>query len=563
MIQMKEYTMRRGTTASGRTPILTLMLAGAGFVSAACGSGDKGAPANGAEDGEAFDLASVTEVLDADGGSLGSVAFPVSCSAEAATTMRRGIALLHHMTFTEAAGVFETAAEQDPDCALAYWGMAMTPLHPLWPDVPSEQNLERGWVLLQEARAVGLQTPREEGYVTALEAYYRDAADRSETARLAAYAEGWEQVRVAHPGDSEATLFAALSLIATGLGSDDPLPTFEAGGAMAEQVLSQIPDHPGALHYIIHSYDVPALAPKALSVARTYGKVAPENAHALHMTSHIFTRVGSWEESIDYNVRSADAAWNQPINGATSHHHLHAIDYLAYAYLQTGQDDRAEEILDHLVALDGPIYDHAASAYAFAAVESRIALERQDWARAAAVEPRWPATVNWVLYPHLEAIPEFARALGAAHTGDVETAERSVARLGELRAQAATLPDAYDWGTQVQIQEVGARAWMAYAAERTDEAVELMTEAATLESTTTKNPVTPGVVLPANELLGDMLLDLGRYDEARAAYETALTRSPNRLNSLKGAGQAAELAGDAEAAAEYERQLEAVVVKGD
>ena len=554
--------MRQGPRTPSRFPILTLLLVGSSAALVACGADDNGALADGTEESGALDLTAVTEVMDAEGGSLGSVAFPISCSDDAAATMRQGLALLHHMTFTEAAGVFEAAAEQDPDCALAYWGMAMTPLHPLWPDVPSDQNLERGWVLLQEARAAGLQTPREEGYVTALEAYYRDAADRTEAARLTTYAEAWEQVRVAHPDDSEATLFAALSLIATGLGSDDPMPTFEAGGAMAEQVLSQIPDHPGALHYIIHSYDVPALAHKALPVARTYGKVAPENAHALHMTSHIFTRVGSWEESIDYNVRSAAAALKEPINGATSMHHLHAVDYLAYAYLQTGQDDHAEQVLDHLAALDGPIHDHAASAYAFAAVEPRIALERQDWARAAAVEPRWPATVNWNSYPHLEAIPEFARALGAAHTGDIQAAERSIARLGELREQAATLPDAYDWGIQVQIQEVGAQAWVAYAAERTDEAVELMTEAAALESTTTKNPVTPGVVLPANELLGDMLLDLGRHAEARAAYETALTRSPNRLNSLKGAGRAAEMAGDAETAAEYERQLEAVLVKG-
>jgi len=392
--------MRRGTRSSDRYPILTLTLAVAWFVSAACGAGDGGALADGAEETGAFDLASVTQVIDADGGSLGSVAFPVSCSDDAAASMRLGLALLHHMTFTEAASVFEATAEQDPDCALAYWGMAMSYLHPLWPDVPTDEQLEKGWALLREARAAGLQTPREEGYVTALEAYYRDAADRSEAIRLASYAEAWEQVRVANPGDTEATLFAALSLIATGLGSDDPLPTFEAGGAMAEQVLSQIPDHPGALHYIIHSYDVPALAQKALPVARTYGRVAPENAHALHMTSHIFTRVGSWEESIDYNVRSADAALKEPINGATSMHHLHAVDYLAYAYLQTGQDDLAEEVLDHLVALDGPIHDHAASAYAFAAVESRIALERQDWARAAAVEPRWPSTVNWDSYPH-------------------------------------------------------------------------------------------------------------------------------------------------------------------
>ena len=555
--------MRRGLLSPNRFPTLMLLALGSSAALAACGPNDSGALADSAPEGRAFDLAPVAEVLAADGGSLGSVAFTVSCSDDATTSMRQGLALLHHMTFTEAAGVFEATAEQEPDCALAYWGVAMSYLHPLWPDVPSDGQLEQGWDLLQQARAAGLKTPREEGYVTALEAYYRDAADRGEPARLASYAQAWDQVRTENPGDTEATLFAALSLIATTPGSDDAMAKLEAGGAMAESVLAQIPDHPGALHYIIHSYDVPPLAEKALPVARTYGRVAPENAHALHMTSHIFTRVGSWEESIDYNVRSAAAALKEPINGATSMHHLHAVDYLAYAYLQTGQDDRAEEVLDHLVGLEGPIHDHAASAYAFAAVEARIALERQDWPRAATVEPRWPSTVNWDSYPHLEAIPVFARALGAAHIGDIEAAERSIVRLGELRAQADALPGAYDWGTQVEIQEVAARAWVAYADGRTEEALELMTEAAALEGTTIKNPVTPGEVLPANELLGDLLLDLGRHAEARAAYETALTRSPNRLNSLEGARQAAELAGDAEAAAEYRRQLEAVVAEED
>ncbi len=193
---------------------------------------------------------------------------------------------------------------------------------------------------------------------------------------------------------------------------------------------------------------------------------------------------------------------------------------------------------------------------------ARIALETQDWERAAGVQPRWPATVNWDRYPHLEAIPEFARALGAAHTGDFQTAERAIARLGELETAASALPESYDWGTQVRIQEVAARAWVAYAQDRTDDALALMTEAATLESGTTKNPVTPGEALPATELLGDMLLDLGQFEEARHAYEKALERSPNRFNSLYGAGRAAELGGDGETAAGYYRQLLSVTAEG-
>ncbi len=540
------------------------LVAGVWVLATACGSDASGGAESdeGARAAPSFDVTAVTEVIDGTGASMGSVAFPVSCTEEASASMRLGLALLHNMTYTEAASAFEQAAEQDPACALAHWGVAMTYLHPLWPDVPSDEHLERGWERLQQARSVGLETAREEDYVAALEAYYRDARERPEPARLASYADEWERVRSARPDDPEATLFAALSLIATAPGSDSPMEKWEAAGGAAERVLAAIPDHPGAHHYIIHSYDVPQLADRALPAARSYGKVAPENAHALHMTSHIFTRVGSWEESIDYNTRSADAAAQHPINGATSHHHLHAVDYLAYAYLQRAQDDRAEEVLDHLAALEGPVVDHAASAYAFAAVPARIALERQDWERAAAVQARWPASVDWDRYPHLEAIPEFARALGAAHTGDIETAERAVARLGELEVAAAALPDSYDWGTQVEIQRVAAQAWVAYAQDHTEDGLALMTEAAMLESGTTKNPVTPGEALPATELLGDMLLDLGQYEEAQRAYEKALERSPNRFNSLYGAARAAELGGDDGTAAEHYRQLLSVTAEG-
>jgi tetratricopeptide (TPR) repeat protein len=528
---------------------------------AACGGEPEAAATRDEAAVHGFDLATLEEVFDQEGASLGSVAFPVSCSDEAAESMRRGLALLHNMTFVEAEGAFRSASEQDPDCALAYWGMAMTYLHPLWPDVPSTESFERGWDLLQEARSRGLGTEREEGYVTALEAYYRDGPNRDEPSRLASYAEAWAAVHAEHPDDPEAALFRALSLLATAPGSDQSFATQREAGAMAEAVLAAIPDHPGAHHYVIHAYDVPPLAEEALPAARSYGKVAPENAHALHMTSHIFTRVGSWEESIDYNVRSADAAARHPINGATSHHHLHAVDYLAYAYLQRGQNDRAEEILRHLEALDGPVFDHAASAYAFAAVPSRIALETHDWSRAAAVETDWPSQVAWERYPHLAAIPEFARALGSARTGDLSAAEAAIARLSQLEAEARALPQSYDWGTQVKIQELGARAWLAYAQGRADQALALMTEAADLEAGSTKNPVTPGEVLPAMELLGDLLLDLGQYAEAQQAYERALTRSPNRFNSLYGAGRAAQLQGDDQAAGEYYRHLHSVVAE--
>ncbi len=526
----------------------TWALAGLVVWTAACsGGGDSTASGSGYPAG--------VEVLDADGNSLGSIAFSTTCSPEADALMKRGLSLVHHMTFTQGEAVFRQAADVDPTCALAYWGIALSYVHPLWPDVPPDEAFATGWELLQKARDVGTADARELAYVAALEAYYRDGLSRSEPERLASYAEGWAQANARYPQDPEAALFRALSLLATASDADKTYATRVQAGAIAEGVLAAIPDHPGAHHYVIHAYDVPTLAARGLSAARNYGAVAPDNAHALHMTSHIFTRVGSWQESIDFNARSAAAALRQPIGGAVSHHYLHALDYLAYAHLQRGEPARALQVLDDLKAIDGPVVPNGASAYAFAAVPARIALEQREWADAVSTPVRWPSTLPWDAFPHLEAIGHFARALGAAHTGDLVAAKRAATRLGELRQAAAGLPDAYDWATQVEIQEIGARAWIAYAGGETDEALRLMSRAAELEATTEKNPVTPSEVLPAGELLGDMLADLERYQDALAAYQTALDRSPNRLNSLFGAGRAAELAGDAATARTYYGQV--------
>lgn len=518
------------------------------LVVAGCGRDSGGRPVGSGEN-------SVAEVFDSGGASLGSVAFPVNCSEPAAESMRLGLALFHNMTYEVAESAFATAAEQDADCVLAYWGMAMTYFHPLWPDVPSEEALERGWTLLQEARGRGSLTAREDAYISALEAYYRDGSSRDERSRLVSYAEAWGEVHADHPQDQEAALLYALALTAAAPGADLTFTAQREAGSIVERTLAEIPDHPGAHHYLIHAYDSPPLAGDALMAARRYGDVAPENAHALHMTSHIFTRLGLWGESIEYNARSADAALAEPIAGAISHHHLHPIDYLVYAHLQRGEDSEARAILGHLVALDGPVSNHSASAYAFAAVPVRIALENQDWAMAVRVEARWPETIPWDQYPFLEAIPVFARALGAARTGDMTGAHEALVELAILRERAAAVPIAYDWETQVRIQELAVQAWIAYGEGRTADALGQMRESADLESSVEKNPVTPGEVLPARELLGDMLLELERYEEAQAAYEAALARSPNRFNSLYGAGRAAESRGDLAAASEFYGRL--------
>jgi tetratricopeptide (TPR) repeat protein len=353
----------------------------------------------------------------------------------------------------------------------------------------------------------------------------------------------------------EAACFHALGLLGTAPTTDKTYANQRQAGAITQAVLVELPQHPGAHHYTIHAYDFPPLAEEALATARSYDDVAPENSHALHMTSHIFTRRGLWPESIEFNIRAERAAQERTPTGMVSMHRLHAMDYLAYAYLQMANDIEAEEVLEAMTALEPPFHNHAGTAYSFAAVASRIALERHAWDEAAAVEPGWPEGVPWDQYPHLLAIPTFARALGAAMTGDAAAAEGAIATLGELQEAAAALPGAYDWAIQVEIQKLAAQAWLTFEQGDRESALALMAEAAQKEASTEKNPVTPGEVLPARELYGDMLLATEDYAAALAEYEAALERSPNRFNSLFGAGRAAELDGDETTAADYDRQL--------
>jgi tetratricopeptide (TPR) repeat protein len=359
-----------------------------------------------------------TRVTDDYGDKLGTVHFSVSCNERAQQLMERGVALLHSMTYASARRLFEAASAADPDCALAYWGQAMTLVHPLWSDPPSQADFKRGQALVNEAKTRGQRTERERAYIAALEAYYTQGWNRVETANLASFEEGWEKVHRQFPKDLEAACFYALAHMATADPADKTYAKQRRAGAIAEKVRAQVPDHPGAHHYIIHAYDYPALAEKALPAARSYGKIAPEVPHALHMPTHIFTRLGFWEESITMNKRSEVAALKHPVGGAISLHYLHALDYLAYAYLQRAEDQKAKQVLETLNALQGPLQPHTASAYTLAVIPARLALERQEWADAVSLVPRTPSNYPWDRYPAMEAITHFARALGAARSGD-------------------------------------------------------------------------------------------------------------------------------------------------
>jgi tetratricopeptide (TPR) repeat protein len=498
-------------------------------------------------------------VVSAEGKNLGTVHFPTSCGPEAQEALERGLALLHHMTYLKAQESFRAAAEADPDCAIALWGMAMTYVHPLWPDVVPADKMAAGRELLDRAANAAHSSDRERAYIEALRGYYGLEGDEvTELDRLGGYLAGWKAVHEAHPEDMEAACFHALALLGTAPTTDKTYANQREAGKITQRVLAKLPKHPGAHHYTIHAYDFPPLAEEALATARSYDDVAPENSHALHMTSHIFTRRGLWPESIEFNIRAERAANERTPMGMVSMHRLHAMDYLAYAYLQMANDAAAEAVLEAMVALEPPFHNHAGTAYSFAAVPSRLALERHDWEKAASVEAGWPAGVPWEQYPHLLAIPHFARAMGAARSGDFTAAEVAIAMLEGLEGGAAALPGAYDWGIQVEIQKLTAKAWTAFEQGDRGAALTLMAEAAQKEASTEKNPVTPGEVLPARELYGDMLLATEDYAGALAEYQAALERSPNRFNSLFGAGRAAELAGDKATAVGYYEQLLAV-----
>lgn len=488
-----------------------------------------------------------------DFGELGSVNFTTSCNAEASTHLHRGLALLHHMMYERAAESFVAAQAAEPACAMAYWGQAMSFVHPIWSDPPPAPVFQKGASLVQTAMAKGTKTARERAYIDALQAYYATGKSNKESANLRAFASGWARVHEKYPDDPDAALFHALAQLATADPTDKTFAQQRRAGELIESVFARHPDHPGAHHYFIHAYDYPPLAARALQVARDYGRIAPEVPHALHMPSHIFTRLGLWQDSIAWNQRSAAAARANPVGDAVSIHYLHALDYLAYAHLQRGEDAKAAEILAQLQGLQSPVQTELASAYALAAIPARIALERHDWPAASRLQPRSPDWFPWDSFPAVEAITHFARALGAAHRSDVALARESVDALAELRDRAAE-SNAY-WGAQVEIQRLAALAWLSFEQGERGQGLHTMQRAAQLEAATEKHPVTPGEVIPASELLADMLLAMGDHAAAQKQYATTLERSPNRFNSVYGLARAAELAGDEPAALKAYRQL--------
>jgi tetratricopeptide (TPR) repeat protein len=483
-----------------------------------------------------------------DPGKLGKVSFPVSCDPSVQAQFTSAVAMLHSFWYEKASDTFAGVAEKDPTCGMAHWGVAMTYYHPIW-QAPGPADLKAGMASVEKAKLAGAKTERERDYIAAIDTFYRDADKLDHRTRALAYEKAMEQLQARYPDDHEAAIFHALALLATAPPTDKTYVNQKKAGAILEPLFVEQPEHPGIAHYIIHAYDYPPLAQRALDAARRYSKIAPDSPHALHMPSHIFIRLGLWQESIESNLVSAASAQKNNAPG----NELHAKDYLIYAYLQMAQDREAEKALEAPPAgrPDDPQYMNWL--YAMGTSPARYAVERHRWAEAAAL-PVPANTFPGGRWAWTEANLHFARALGASHTGKTEAARRDVEQLASLHDTLTQANDKY-WADQVDIQRESATAWITLAEGKSEEALRQMRSAAEHEDGTDKHNVTPGVILPARELLGEMLLELKKPAEAMAEFEATLRTAPNRFNALSGAARAAKLSGDSEKAKIYYAKL--------
>ena len=478
---------------------------------------------------------------------LGQVNFTVSCTPAAQRQFNRAVAWLHSFEYEEAEKAFIEVTVTDPRCGMAYWGIAMSNYHTIWAP-PTAPELQKGSQAVARARSAGARTQRERDYIAAIEIFYQDAANVDHRTRSFAYSDAMKRLHERYPSDREAGVFYSLTLIATGMMTNDNTYARQKQAAeILNRVLAREPRHPGVAHYLIHSYDYPALAHLALAAARSYAKIAPASAHAQHMPSHIFTRLGLWQEGIRSNLDAEAAAKafgvRNHLSGAWDEQ-FHAMDYLAYAYLQRAQDKQARGVLDELNQIPRADPETFKVAYAVAAIPARYALERRRWDEAASLTLPALGAFPWSRFPWAEAHIHFARAVGAARAGDAASARLGVEKLTAIREALSVAKGDYDWSKQVEIQRLIASAWLAHAEGKREESLRLMRAAAELDDATAKHPVTPGAILPAREQLGELLLELQQPGAALHEFETSLLSAPNRFNGLYGAARAARFAAD-------------------
>ena len=476
---------------------------------------------------------------------LGTVHFPTTCAKQVQTEFESGVAMLHSFWYEEAEKTFAEVASKDPSCTMAHWGSAMSLYHPLWGKMPDE-SLRRG----REQMAMSARmkaSARERQYLDAVGAFYKDSDKLDHRTRFLSYQKAMEQVREKYPADDEAAIFYALSLLETGKPTAAVLANHKKAGEILKAEFSKNPQHPGVAHYMIHAYDNPLLADQGLEAARSYASIAPAVPHAQHMPSHIFTRLGLWQDAVKSNAAAEASAHayeeRAHLNGVWDQR-MHPLDYLEYAYLQMGDDAHAKAIVDQVANLRPMTPEVQASAYAFAAIPARYYFETRNFSAAKDLAPRSSQ------YPEFDAITYLARAVGHADVEDVAGARAEIAKMSDIRDGVVKQGDAYA-AEQVEIMILEASAWTLFAEKKNDDAVESLRKAAAMEDATDKLPVSPGNLLPAREMLGDLLRTLGRPEEALKEYEASMKTTPNRLNGLYGAAKAAQASHDDEKAKLY------------
>ena len=498
------------------------------------------------------------------GEQLGKVVFRVDCSPAAQREFNRAVALYHSFWFDPATESFRKVLELDPGCGMGWWGQALSALaNPFgWP-APAKA-MQVGAAAIERGLKTGARTQRERDYIAALGKLFENWDKTEHRPRALAWEAAMEQLAQRYPDDDEARIFYALSLVANALASDKTFARQLKAGEILEPYFRSQPDHPGAAHYLIHAYDYTELVQRGLPAARRYASIAPSAPHALHMPAHIFTRLGLWEDSIVTNsasARAAKAELKSTSHTLGSYNAVHAMDYMVYAHLQLGQDAAARRLIEEAGAVERVDATNFAAAYGFAAMPARYALERRRWDEAAKLELR-PKSLPWNQFPHAEAIIVYARALAKARQHDVPGARDEIVRLQQLRDALATMKLAY-WVQQTETQIVAASAWLALAENREDDALGMMRQATEMEAATDKHPVTPGPLVPARELLGEMLLQVGQPARALVEFERLEQAEPNRLLPLYNAARAAEASGDGAKAQAYYRKLLDLTAKRD
>jgi effector-binding domain-containing protein len=493
---------------------------------------------------------------------FGDVKFQTSCDKEVEKEVDLAMALLHSFEYDESEKAFAKIIDKEPGCAMAYWGVAMSNYHPLWAP-PSKEDLEKGAKAIAVAQSISNKTKREEEYISSIAEFYKDWQTADHHTRSVNYSKAMAKLYGDYPDDKEAAIFYALSLTSIADKEDKTFRNQKMAGVILNGLYEKNPNHPGIVHYIIHAFDYPDLALLALPAARKYAQVAPSSAHALHMPSHIFIRLGLWDESINSNIGSVSSAQCYAQSAGIKGHwdeELHGLDYLMYGYLQKGDNVMAKKQLDYLGTINQVFPEDFKVAYAYAAIPARYVLENKSWKDAANLSLHHPG-FSWKNFPWQLGIHHFARLMGDVNMGQLDAARKELNIIDSLHTVLVEKKNGYE-ANQVQIQINSAKAWILFKEGKKEEALRLMNTAAEMEDKTEKHSVTPGEVMPAREMLGDMLLQMNQPAKALAAYEADLKNRPGRFNALYGAARAAEGAKDMIKAKMYYKQLVASTATG-